>query len=139
MKAAYSRKALVEIHRVLEDVELTGEKREWCSSFSFYDPQQDDPYGLENSLNELLDLAYRGGFVPVDYEVVYQSIGKDDIALRKASKKELLELSDCQLVSILGYQFRGDHFDNGSWIRTYVTNGLAYHYFHELAVRWGCA
>ena len=31
-------------------------------------------FGLENSLNELLDLAYRGGFVPVDYEVVYQSI-----------------------------------------------------------------
>lgn len=139
VKAAYSRKALVEIHRVLEDVELTGEKREWCSSFSFYDPQQDDPYGLENSLNELLDLAYRGGFVPVDYEVVYQSIGKDDIALRKASKKELSNLSDHQLVSILGYQFRDDHFDNGSWIRTYVANGLAYHYFHELAVRWGCA
>ena len=107
VKAAYSRKALAEIHRVLEDIELTGEKREWCSNFSFYDPLQDDPYGLENSLNELLDLAYRGGFVPVDYEVVYQSIGKDDIALRKASKKELLELSDCQLVSILGYQFRG--------------------------------
>ncbi|MFR3451301.1 MAG: hypothetical protein ACLTSX_06495 [Collinsella sp.] len=81
--------------------------------------QQDDPYGLENSLNELLDLAYRGGFVPVDYEVVYQSIGKDDIALRKASKKEL-NLSDHQLVSILGYQFRDDHFDNGSWIRTHV-------------------
>ncbi|MFR3451302.1 MAG: LEM-3-like GIY-YIG domain-containing protein [Collinsella sp.] len=38
VKAAYSRKALVEIHRVLEDVELTGEKREWCSSFSSYDP-----------------------------------------------------------------------------------------------------
>lgn len=138
VKAAYSRKALVEIHRVLEDVELTGEKREWCSSFSFYDPQQDDPYGLENSLNELLDLAYRGGFVPVDYEVVYQSIGKDDIALRKASKKELSNLSDHQLVSILGYQFRDDHFDNGSWIRTYVAKGLAYHYFHELAGRWGC-
>ena len=48
-------------------------------------------------------------------------------------------MSDYQLVSILGYQFRGDHFDNGSWIRTYVANGLAYHYFHELAVRWGCA
>lgn len=139
VRAAYSRKALVEIHRVLEDIELTGEKREWCSNFSFYDPQQDDPYGLENSLNDLLDLAYRGGFVPVDYGVVYQSIGKEDIAVRKASKKELLELSDCQLVSILGYQFRGDHFDNGSWIRTYVANGLAYHYFHELAVRWGCA
>ncbi|WP_156848598.1 hypothetical protein [Collinsella intestinalis] len=138
VKAAYSRKALVEIHRVLEDVELTGEKREWCSSFSFYDPQQDDPYGLENSLNELLDLAYRGGFVPVDYEVVYQSIGKDDIAARKASKKELSNLSDHQLVSILGYQFRDDHFDNGSWIRTYVAKGLAYHYFHELAARWGC-
>lgn len=139
VRAAYSRKALVEIHRVLEDIELTGEKREWCSNFSFYDPQQDDPYGLENSLNDLLDLAYRGGFVPVDYGVVYQSIGKEDIAVRKASKKELLELSDCQLVSILGYQFRDDHFDNGSWIRTYVANGLAYHYFHELAVRWGCA
>ena len=67
VRAAYSRKALVEIHRVLEDIELTGEKREWCSNFSFYDPQQDDPYGLENSLNDLLDLAYRGGFVPVDY------------------------------------------------------------------------
>lgn len=138
VKAAYSRKALVEIHRVLEDVELTGEKREWCSSFSFYDPQQDDPYGLENSLNGLLDLAYRGGFVPVDYGVVYQSIGQDDIALRKASKKELSNLSDHQLVSILGYQFRDDHFDNGSWIRTYVAKGLAYHYFHELAGRWGC-
>lgn len=138
VKAAYSRKALVEIHRVLEDIELTGEKREWCSSFSFYDPQQDDPYGLENSLNGLLDLAYRGGFVPVDYGVVYQSIGKDDIALRKASKKELSNLSDHQLVSILGYQFRDDHFDNGSWIRTYVAKGLAYHYFHELAARWGC-
>lgn len=138
VKAAYSRKALVEIHRVLEDVELTGEKREWCSSFSFYDPQQDDPYGLENSLNGLLDLAYRGGFVPVNYGVVYQSIGKDDIALRKASKKELSNLSDHQLVSILGYQFRDDHFDNGSWIRTYVAKGLAYHYFHELAGRWGC-
>ncbi len=58
VKAAYSRKALAEIHRVLEDIELTGEKREWCSNFSFYDPLQDDPYGLENSLNELLDLAY---------------------------------------------------------------------------------
>lgn len=139
VKAAYSRKALAEIHRVLEDIELTGEKREWCSNFSFYDPLQDDPYGLENSLNELLDLAYRGGFVPVDYEVVYQSIGKDDIALRKASKKELSNLSDHQLVSILGYQFRDDQFDNGSWIRTYVANGLAYHYFHELAARWGCA
>lgn len=138
VKAAYSRKALVEIHRVLEDVELTGEKREWCSSFSFYDPLQDDPYGLENSLNGLLDLAYRGGFVPVNYGVVYQSIGKDDIALRKASKKELSNLSDHQLVSILGYQFRDDHFDNGSWIRTYVAKGLAYHYFHELAGRWGC-
>ena len=138
VKAAYSRKALAEIHRVLEDIELTGEKREWCSNFSFYDPLQDDPYGLENSLNELLDLAYRGGFVPVDYEVVYQSIGKDDIALRKASKKELSNLSDHQLVSILGYQFRDDHFDNGSWIRTYVAKGLAYHYFHELAGRWGC-
>ena len=138
VKAAYSRKALVEIHRVLEDVELTGEKREWCSSFSFYDPQQDDPYGLENSLNGLLDLAYRGGFVPVNYGVVYQSIGKDDIAFRKASKKELSNLSDHQLVSILGYQFRDDHFDNGSWIRTYVAKGLAYHYFHELAGRWGC-
>lgn len=138
VKAAYSRKALVEIHRVLEDVELTGEKREWCSSFSFYDPLQDDPYGLENSLNGLLDLAYRGGFGPVNYGVVYQSIGKDDIALRKASKKELSNLSDHQLVSILGYQFRDDHFDNGSWIRTYVAKGLAYHYFHELAGRWGC-
>lgn len=138
VKAAYSRKALAEIHRVLEDIELTGEKREWCSNFSFYDPLQDDPYGLENSLNGLLDLAYRGGFVPVNYGVVYQSIGKDDIALRKASKKELSNLSDHQLVSILGYQFRDDHFDNGSWIRTYVAKGLAYHYFHELAGRWGC-
>ncbi len=117
---------------------MTGEKREWCSSFSFYDPQQDDPYGLENSLNGLLDLAYRGGVVPVNYGVVYQSIGKDDIALRKASKKELSNLSDHQLVSILGYQFRDDYFDNGSWIRTYVAKGLAYHYFHELAARWGC-
>lgn len=139
VRAAYSRKALVEIHRVLEDIELTEGKREWCSNFSFYGSQQDDPYGLESSLNDILDLSYQGGFAPVDYGVVYQSIGKDDIAIRKASKKELLELSDYQLVSILGYQFRSDHFDNGSWIRTYVANGLAYHYFHELAVRWGCA
>lgn len=139
VRAAYSRKALMEIHRVLEDIESTGEKREWCSNFNLYDPQQDDPYGLECSLSDLLDLAYQAGFVPVDYEVTYQSIGKDDIATKKASKKELSELSDRQLVSILGYQFRSDHFDNGSWIRMYVANGLAYHYLHELAVRWGCA
>ncbi len=138
VKAAYSRKALVEIHEALEDIESTQEKKEWCSNFIFYDPQQDDSYGLECSLNELLELAYQGGFVPVDYSVTYRSIGKEDIANRKASKKELSNLSDHQLVSILGYQIRDDHFDNGSWIRTYVAKELAYHYFHELAVRWGC-
>lgn len=138
VRAAYSRKALMEIHKVLEDIESTGEKKKWCSNFNFHDLQQDDPSGLERSLSDLQGMAYQGGFVPVDREATYQSIGKEDIAIKKASKKELSELSDRQLVSILGHQFGSEHFGNGPWIRTYAASGLAYHYFHELAVRWGC-
>lgn len=126
------KKASALLHAIQEDPE----QRTWCARYSVYGSPSPDSHGLYTRISTMLKHLYECDMVPERYGEVYESIGDEEIYLKKASGHELDKLSAEQLVSIVAKLVRADHFDNGFLIRTAIAKGLLVHYLDAIMKRW---
>lgn len=107
---------------LLEEIETSPEKLEWCRRYSVYDAGrgQDE---LALSLRTFADQAYTNGLVITNYHQVIQQYRLDETDMIKVDPSWLKELSYLPTLACIAYHFRRDHFSEGSLIAESISGG----------------
>lgn len=107
---------------LLEGIEASPQKLEWCKRYSVYDlhSAQDE---LARSIHKFMENCYTNGLVITNYHQVIQLYGLDEGAIIKADPAWLEELPYLPTLACIAYHFRRDHFCEGSLICKSVASG----------------
>lgn len=107
---------------LLEEIETSPEKLEWCRRYSVYDTDrgQDE---LARSLYAFIDQAYANGLVITNYHEVIQQYRLDEDNIINVGPSWLKELSYLPTLACIAYHFRRDHFSEGSLISESIGGG----------------
>lgn len=107
---------------LLEEIEASPEKSEWCRCYSVYDvnSRQDE---LTRSLHTFMKQAYTNGLVITNYHQVIKQYGLDEAAVVKAGASWLKEQPYLPTLACIAYHFRRDHFCEGSLISESIAGG----------------
>lgn len=107
---------------LLEEIEASSEKLEWCRQYSVYatNPGQDE---LARLLYAFTDQAYENGLVITNYHQVIQQYHLDEGDIITATPDWLEEQPYLPTLACLAYHFRRDHFSEGSLISESIASG----------------
>ncbi len=111
-------KYAVLFHAIYEDEEL----RHFFEKYDLYQPPQDHQ-GLYDILCVCMHEAYDSNVVIINYREVIEDGKISDIDLISPSKKWLVTLTKEQILAVIAWHFRRDHFSEGSWICKSVAEG----------------
>ena len=114
----WCRKYAILFHVVSEDEEL----RTFFEKHSVYQPHQGH-HGLYDILETCFRDAYESNVVITDYGQVVKEGKLSDMDLAQPMKEWLDSLTDKQILAVIAWHFRRDHFSEGSWISDSVANG----------------
>lgn len=107
---------------LLEGIEASPEKLEWCRRYSVYatNPGQDE---LAQSLHNFMEQAYENGLVIANYHQVIQQYNLDEAFIVNADSCWLKGQSYLPTLACIAYHFRRDHFSEGSLISESIASG----------------
>lgn len=107
---------------LLEEIEASPEKLEWCRRYSVYttNPGQDE---LARSLYTLMDQAYENGLVITNYHQVIQQYHLDEASIVNVDLSWLKDQPYLPTLACIAYHFRRDHFSEGSLISESIASG----------------
>lgn len=111
-------KYTVLFHSINEDDEL----RCFFKGYNVYQPPQGH-HGLYHILNVCMQEAYDSNVVITDYSSVIEDAKFSDSELSCPSREWLATLTEKQILAVIAWHFRRDHFCEGSWIGKSVANG----------------
>ncbi|MCR4598184.1 MAG: hypothetical protein K5678_04025, partial [Acetatifactor sp.] len=114
----WCRKYAILFHVVSEDEEL----RTFFEKHSVYQPHQGH-HGLYDILETCFRDAYESNVVIADYGQVVEDGKLSAQDLAEPAKEWLDSLTDKQILAVIAWHFRRDHFSEGSWISDSVANG----------------
>ena len=116
---------------LLEEIEASPEKTEWCRKYSVYaaNPEQDE---LSRSLHTFMEQAYKNGLVITNYRQVIQRYSLDESAIANADSSWLEEQAYLPTLACVAYHFRRDHFSEGSLISESIASGAMLQMLHHL-------
>ncbi len=105
-------------HAISEDEEL----RSFFKGYSAYFAPQGH-HGLYKILHTCMHEAYESGVVITDYREVIEDAGLHACDVSEPSKEWLASLTEKQILAVIAWHFRRDHFSEGSWISDSVAEG----------------
>lgn len=107
---------------LLEEIEASPEKLEWCRHYSVYakNPGQDE---LARSLYAFMDEAYENGLVITNYHQVIQQYSLDEASIVTVDPSWLKDQPYLPTLACIAYHFRRDHFSEGSLISKSIASG----------------
>ena len=114
----WCRKYSVLFHAISEDEEL----RTFFEKHSAYQPNQGH-HGLYAIINACFHEAYDSNVVITDYGQVVEDGKLSDRDLVQPTKEWLDTLTEKQILAVIAWHFRRDHFSEGSWISDSVADG----------------
>ncbi len=114
----WCRKYSVLFNAISEDEEL----RTFFEKHNVYEPHRGH-HGLYGVLNSCFREAYDSNVVITDYAQVVDEGKLSDRDLAQPTKEWLDTLSEKQILAVIAWHFRRDHFNEGSWIADSVAHG----------------
>lgn len=107
---------------LLEEIEASPEKLEWCRRYSVYnaDSGQDE---LARTLYDFMEQAYDNGLVITNYHQVIQWYHLEEASIVNADPCWLKEQPYLPTLACIAYHFRWDHFSEGSLISESIASG----------------
>ena len=114
----WCRKYSVLFHSISEDEEL----RTFFEKHSVYQPNKGHQ-GLYDILETCFHEAYDSNVVITDYGQVVEDGKLSDRDLAQPTKEWLDALTAKQILAVIAWHFRRDHFSEGSWIADSVADG----------------
>ena len=114
----WCRKYSVPFHAISEDEEL----RIYFEKHSAYQPNQGH-HGLYAIINACFHEAYDSNVVITDYGQIVEDGKLPDRDLAQPTKEWLDTLTEKQILAVIAWHFRRDHFSEGSWIADSVADG----------------
>lgn len=111
-------KYTVLFHSINEDDEL----KCFFKGYNVYQPPQGH-HGLYQILNVCMQEAYNSNVVITDYGNVVEDGKFSDRDLSCPSREWLATLTEKQILAVIAWHFRRDHFCEGSWIGESVADG----------------
>ena len=114
----WCRKYSVLFRMIFEDEELRNFFREHCA----YTPRQGH-HGIYNILDCCLHEAYDSGVVIDEYCQILQDAELPKQYIAQPTKEWLSMLTAEQILAIISWHFRQDHFCEGRWIAKSVADG----------------
>ncbi len=114
----WCRKYAVLFHTIFED----GELRSYFEKYSVYKPNTEHQ-GLYKILRTCMADAYDSNVVITDYRNIIEDGKLSEKELSLPTKAWLNTLTEKQVLAVIAWHFRRDHFSEGSWISDSVANG----------------
>ena len=114
----WCRKYIVLFHAIYEDEEL----RQFFKEYNVYQPPQGH-HGLCAILHACMEEAYDSNVVIKDYGQVVEDGKFSDRDLKQPSTEWCRTLTPRQILAVIAWHFRRDHFVEGSWIAESVADG----------------
>ena len=114
----WCKKYVVLFHAIHEDDEL----KQFFERYNVYQPPQGH-HGLYQILHICMKEAYDSNVVITDYGKVVEGGKFSDRDLANPSKEWLANLTEKQILAVIAWHFRRDHFCEGSWICESVADG----------------
>ncbi len=107
---------------LLEGIEASPEKLEWCRQYSVYDTKliQDE---LARAIYDFMEQAYDKGLVITNYRQVIQHYNLDEGSVAGADPAWLKGLPYLPTLACIAYHFRRDHFSEGALISESIASG----------------
>lgn len=96
--------------------------RTFFEKHSAYQPDQGH-HGLYVIINACFHKAYDSNVVITNYGQIVEDGKFSDWDLAQPTKEWLDTLSEKQILAVIAWNFRGDHFSEGSWIADSVADG----------------
>lgn len=116
---------------LLEKIQATPELQAWCEHYSVYKPERGQPK-LSRALSQMMQDAYAAGIVITDYQDVIHVSGMGEDAFYRPDPAWVETLGPKQTLAAIAYQFRRDHFCEGSLINQAVASGALLCLFRHL-------
>lgn len=107
---------------LLEEIEASPEKLEWCEKYSVYAPQPGQE-GMACRLYAFMDHAPAMGLVITNYHQVIQHYRLREDDIMAADPAWLERQPYLATLASIGYHFRRDHFDEGFLIHSSIASG----------------
>lgn len=114
----WCRKYSVLFHLIYEDEEL----KSFLQDFNVYNPPQGHK-GLYKVLDECFHEAYSDEVVITNYGQVIEEGKISERDLVRPSAEWVSSITEKQVLAVIAWHFRRDHFSEGSWISDSVSNG----------------
>ena len=114
----WCRKYSVLFRTIFEDEEL----RNFFRGYSAYSRPKGH-LGLHKILDDCFHEAYDSGVVIPDYLEVIEDGKLSRTACSKPTKEWVATLTKKQILGVIAFHFRNDHFSEGSWISKSVAEG----------------
>lgn len=120
---------------LLEDIECSPEKKQWCRNYSVYhrNPGNDS---LRRELYDFSDRAYDAGVVITSYAEVIRTKDLNERQILTADPEWLKEQSYMSVLACIAWHFRRDHFAEGSLISNSIAEGTLLRLFKRLKELW---
>ena len=96
--------------------------RSFFEKHSVYQPPQGH-HGLYDILDTRFHEAYDSNVVIADYGQVVEDGKLSDRDLAQPTKEWLDTLTEKQILAVIAWHFRRDHFSEGSWIADSIADG----------------
>lgn len=107
---------------LLEEIEASPEKLEWCRRYSVYDTDRGQDK-LARSLYAFMDQAYANGLVITNYHQVIQQYRLDEADIINVGPSWLKQQPYLPTLACIAYHFRRDHFSGGALISESIAGG----------------
>lgn len=107
---------------LLEEIEMSPKKLEWCKRYSVYNFHSEGNE-LSRSINTFMNQAYANGLVITNYQQVIEQYNLDETDIENAEFSWLEQQSYLPTLACIAYHFRRDHFNEGSLIRESIGSG----------------
>lgn len=107
---------------LLEEIEASPEKLEWCKQYSVYSLNLGQE-ALDHSFHAFVEQAYTNGLVITNYHQVIRQYDLDEASIIDADPFWLKGLTYLPTLACIAYHFRRDHFCEGSLISESIASG----------------
>ena len=97
--------------------------KEWCEHYSVYSRPTEHERIDKLIYKEFMLEAYENGIVINNYHDVLEEGGLDKDKVYEPDAEFIAGLTKMQIIACIAYQFRADHFNNGSLMNHAVAGG----------------
>ena len=116
---------------LLEEIEASPEKQEWCRAYSVYTSNLGQEE-LLHDLNVFVKRAYENGLVISNYQEVLRRWQPEERSIANSDPEWLETQPYLCVLACIAWHFRRDHFCEGSLINQSIADGIMLRLFRRL-------